>query len=460
MTFRSYSPYLALPLCFVLGACSADPPPVSPANEAVAEPAATKPDVPKVAAARPAAQLLEPKRTFALVTGVLSWRDKNLAPFSAESRKDEQVFEVLGELGVPRDQRRLLLDDEATQGGMMATARALLERAEGGSTFLFYYAGHGIKTKNGKTYFACHDVRSSRPAKTGFSVEALGDLIIETFRGSRVVLLADCCYSGALAQLVDRLKAKGIEAVALTSAGASNTSTGNWTYSMTLLACLRGDALCDADGDGTTTLDELASEVGGAMKHYEQQRAGYEWTGLSPSLAVATVEEPAPLKADRRRVYVNIPKDDGWRPARLRSEDGAEATVRTLGYADHQDVKLALAKTRPIQFKTFEPGAEIQVYWGAKIYDAKVVRRDGDFHLITYPGWAPYWDEWLTSERIVGTDLANQVFAVGDAVSVQWRGTWYPASVLAQQGQRHHIHYQGYGRAWDEWVGPRRIRGR
>lgn len=52
-------------------------------------------------------------------------------------------------------------------------------------------------------------------------------------------------------------------------------------------------------------------------------------------------------------------------------------------------------------------------------------------------------------------------FVRGDAVDIEWHGTWYPGSVLEvkQQG-RYKIHYDGYDSSWDEIVGPDRIRAR
>lgn len=51
-------------------------------------------------------------------------------------------------------------------------------------------------------------------------------------------------------------------------------------------------------------------------------------------------------------------------------------------------------------------------------------------------------------------------FAVGDPVEVEWRGTWYPATVMEVRDGAFLIHYEGYGKEWDEAVGPERIRGR
>ncbi|HZX32271.1 MAG TPA: caspase family protein [Rhodocyclaceae bacterium] len=49
----------------------------------------------------------------------------------------------------------------------------------------------------------------------------------------------------------------------------------------------------------------------------------------------------------------------------------------------------------------------------------------------------------------------------GDAVDVEWHGSWYPGSVLEVKSQgRYRIHYDGYDSSWDEVVGPDRIRAR
>jgi hypothetical protein len=51
-------------------------------------------------------------------------------------------------------------------------------------------------------------------------------------------------------------------------------------------------------------------------------------------------------------------------------------------------------------------------------------------------------------------------FRVGQAVSVEWKGSWYDATVLEARPGLWKIHYDGYDASWDEHVGPRRIRPR
>lgn len=59
------------------------------------------------------------------------------------------------------------------------------------------------------------------------------------------------------------------------------------------------------------------------------------------------------------------------------------------------------------------------------------------------------------------TTAAAATFKVGDKITVEWKGSNYPATVTAVAGaNQYKIHYDGYGAEWDEVVGPSRIRGK
>ena len=59
------------------------------------------------------------------------------------------------------------------------------------------------------------------------------------------------------------------------------------------------------------------------------------------------------------------------------------------------------------------------------------------------------------------TTAAAATFKVGDKITVEWKGSNYPATVTAVAGpSQYKIHYDGYGAEWDEVVGPSRIRGK
>jgi hypothetical protein len=49
-------------------------------------------------------------------------------------------------------------------------------------------------------------------------------------------------------------------------------------------------------------------------------------------------------------------------------------------------------------------------------------------------------------------------FVVGDKVQVEWKGSWYAASVLAVKDGKYQIHYNDFDSSWDEWVGTDRMK--
>ena len=48
----------------------------------------------------------------------------------------------------------------------------------------------------------------------------------------------------------------------------------------------------------------------------------------------------------------------------------------------------------------------------------------------------------------------------GDLVEVEWRGSWWPATLVERRAARWLVHYDGYAKDWDEVVTLRRIRDR
>lgn len=53
---------------------------------------------------------------------------------------------------------------------------------------------------------------------------------------------------------------------------------------------------------------------------------------------------------------------------------------------------------------------------------------------------------------------AQPSFRAGQAVQVQWQGSWYPARILQVGQGRYRVHYEGWADSWDEWVTADRIR--
>ena len=132
-----------------------------------------------------------------------------------------------------------------------------------------------------------------------------------------------------------------------------------------------------------------------------------------------------------------------------------EIAVAFYDYNHYVNATLAKDKAKPITFAKYAVGADIDVDWEGKTYDAKVLKLDDDFAYITYPGFDANWNEWVTGARILG---AHQASRVGKKVKVTWKGVVYDAVVTKMDGDKTCVHYVGYGKRWDECVTKDRLR--
>jgi len=416
---------------------------------------------------------LDHATTWAVVAGVLEWSDPGLGAFPKENRKDKELFDKLGALGVPASQRTLLLDEKATAPAVEKALREAIAKAPAEATLIFYFAGHGVKDQDGQIIFTTSETRLDKLDSTGINLARLTTLL-DGFKGRRLILLADCCYSGGLVDVAGRLRKKR-PVLALTSAEASNVSTGNWTFTQTILDGISGRALFDRDADGTLTLSELAAEVKDAMRHRESQRYGYANHGVPDDLIISKVKiDPdsdgtegkasSTKSTPRRRDWVKAPRTDAGRHkgkaiARVLSVEGAQrgkALVEFYDYSDATRTWVPLTELEPISVQTWPVGTLLDVTWQGQIYQAKVLKLDDGFMFITYPGYDSRWDEWVSAVRVVGKSGGTQT--AKKAAKVEWNGRWYDAVINSEKDGRFCISYVGYTAEWDECVDKKRIR--
>ena len=243
---------------------------------------------------------LEAKNTYAVIVGVLEWQSRSHSPFSKTNRRDQGLYDQLKSMGVPEKNMALLLGKNATEAKMLEAITKVSKSAEEGATLIFYYAGHGYPGAKG-IYFANYDAGAKGSSSTGFLISNISDILKRCYKGRRVLLFADCCYSGGLADVAHSLSKDGFKAASLTSASIANVSTGNWTFTCCIIDALKGRALLDIDGDGFVSISEAAHDVKNAMNILERQNCGSSLHGLDPSFRLS--------KAPSERVEPNaIPK--------------------------------------------------------------------------------------------------------------------------------------------------------
>jgi len=401
------------------------------------------------------AQSFKPKNTFVLITGVLKWQDsKNLSPFSNVHRKDEELKSQLIKLGVPPSNILMLLDEKATLKAIQAQAKNLSARCNDSSTFIFYYAGHGIKQDDG-FYFANYDIKVNNCTQTGLNLSWLSNRLLQVNKSKNFMFWADCCYSGGLLEQAKIISEKGRNALVFSSATASNTSTGNWTFTQTLIDCLSGNTLYDADHDGKLTDTDISHELRDAMKYREHQKHGF-FSSMKGFVFIDNLPKTAATKlkpGDESLVigqYAYGLYENNWKPVRIIGKNEYTYTPRFYFYSDYKDVELGKRQVKEIHLPTHNVDAVVNVTWEGKQYEASILKTDNDFYYVKYKGYEDSWNEWVMYDRIhTGNEKKAQI---------EYEGKWYPGEVLEEEKGKYFIRYNSYDFSWDEWVGAKRIK--
>jgi hypothetical protein len=275
----------------------------------------------------------QPQRTWVFIVGILEWKDKEtFESFPQENRRDRELVRFFREQGVPSEQIIYLEDRAATTNRIQNALRSLLSKTQEGDTLFLYYTGHGYKAENGRAYFASYDAEGED--NPGWAVDSIPATVERYFKGSNAFLTADCCFSGALAESVRAQRSRTSYAV-FTSATSDKLSTGNWTFTETLLAGLRGRAYIDTDGDGEITFSELGREIKSDMSFAEKQTASFILTGRFEQQRVLA---GAATRADGRvGARVEVYSEGDWYKARIISAERGRYRVHYYGYEDSYD---------------------------------------------------------------------------------------------------------------------------
>ena len=395
--------------------------------------------------ASPARTTFDPSNSFILITGVLRWEDPSLSPFNNRNRKVEEIYRFFLAQGVPAANIIYLKDQQATLSGIQSAMNNLLKKTNAGSTFIFYYAGHGVRAGNGPVSFANYDYASGRE----FAVSTISAVVNSYFKGKNLWLLADCCYSGALLEEAKTISSNGKSVIAFTSSTSSNISTGNWTFSQTIIDCLSGLAPGDRNSDGKITLSEVKAELFDAMKFREKQLSGTVFYNM-PESAVFNILPVKPNPTPLAATYIYVQQENKFQPARVMGYNGNNVTGELYYYSDKVKVTVPISKTKPIAFAEYPVGMKVQVEWKGKYYPAVIKESRSGFHLIHYTGYDDSWNEWVMYSRI---NTGNK-----KPCSIEWNGQWYPGEILQEKGGKYFVQYTGFGNDWDEWVTKNRVK--
>jgi hypothetical protein len=152
------------------------------------------------------------------------------------------------------------------------------------------------------------------------------------------------------------------------------------------------------------------------------------------------------------------------RPEPSREQDERATTEGTRSAATDSPKPSAPAAARPGAVG-YAVGESVLVEWRGRWTPATIVEIRGAEYRVHYLGWGAEWDEVVGPSRVQPlsaspTVAVAQTWNAGDRVQVQWKGAWYPATILEVSGNGYRVHYEGYGSNWDEVVAPFRVKAR
>jgi hypothetical protein len=259
-------------------------------------------------------------RPAALSTGVRSalvvandrYDDPRLAQLRSPGHDAAALVRVLGDPAVGGFDVELLENaDERTLRRRIAAFFADRDRDD---VLLLHFSCHGVKDVRGRLHLAARDTDLSVLGATAIPASFVNDLLADS-HSRRVVLILDCCYSGAFARgtgvrsgsevlIADEFGA-GSGRIVLTASSATEyafegteltQSEGQPSaFTGALVGGLESGA-ADLDADGEITIDELYDYTYRTVRETTPGQAPMKWSfGVEGNLVIARSVRPAAL---------------------------------------------------------------------------------------------------------------------------------------------------------------------
>jgi branched-chain amino acid transport system substrate-binding protein len=268
----------------------------------------------------------------ALLVGCSDYEDPKFPRLPAPAQDVDALARVLTNRTIGDFTVDTLLNEES--GAVSEQIEAFFANRKPDDLLLLYFSCHGVLDSRGRLYFITVNTKKERLDSTGISARWVKEQMDQS-RSQRIVLLLDCCYSGAFAGGLKRRSA-GAEEILEQLGGHGRvviTASDKMEYaygSEFTNAVVRGleTGAADLDGDGHVSVYELYQYV------YDQVRQGtpdqtptMSTDGMRGQLYLAKNPQALlPLPADLEQVLTS---DIVWK--RLWAVDG----LRHLLAGDH-----------------------------------------------------------------------------------------------------------------------------
>ncbi|MEU0878827.1 caspase family protein [Lentzea sp. NPDC005914] len=232
-------------------------------------------------------------RRHALIIASYEFADPGLSSLRAPAHDAAQLASVLSDARIGGFDVQTLINTSAAE--VNEAVEDFFADREPDDLLVLHFSGHGVKDEAGELHFATSGTKLNRLAATAVSADFVARRMNRS-RSRRIVLLLDCCYSGAFGRgmvaraggsldLEEQFSGSGRAVITASSAveyafeGAQVADTSEGEPSVFTSALVEGLASGDADQDldGFVGLDELYEYVYDRVRRVTPHQTPGKW---------------------------------------------------------------------------------------------------------------------------------------------------------------------------------------
>ncbi|MDX8030626.1 caspase family protein [Lentzea sp. BCCO 10_0856] len=256
---------------------------------------------------------------YALIIASYEFADPGLASLRAPAHDAARLGEVLADPRIGAFDVQTLINTSAAE--VNEAVEDFFADRDPDDLLVLHFSGHGVKDEAGELHFATSGTKLNRLAGTAVSADFVARRMNRS-RSRRIVLLLDCCYSGAFGRgmvaraggsvgIEEQFGGSGRAVITASSAmeyafeGASVADTSESEPSVFTSALVEGleSGDADRDQDGHVGLDELYEYVYDRVRRVTPHQTPGKWMlDVRGDLRIARrarpVSVPAPLPAE------------------------------------------------------------------------------------------------------------------------------------------------------------------
>jgi len=258
--------------------------------------------------------------------------------------------------------------------------------------------GHGYGNDDDGGFFATYDCSDD----VQMPMKLVVDTIYNHFTGKAAILMADCCHSGYICNLVkdyDKSKVNTyLRVAAFGSVYYKKSSTGNWTFTTAVLAALNGEPYLEFDDDGTVTLEELERHIMHDMALFDQQYASSYLPNNMRNWILTCPVKPKEHASIGERILVDWNGEDYI--ARIEKYRPGEFYICYFSFASNERSWISEDEAKPLDIVHYAPGTRLEILSDDKWYPCRVLKGFCGLHLIKYDDYSDDYNEWAPKDNL------------------------------------------------------------